>query len=205
MRIMKKSIDYDGRHYTYDAKRGYYCDHGKYLHRAVWEHYHGKIPEGMVIHHIDHNRANNDISNLALLTEKDHRNIHSRELTDEQREARRRNMNERARPAAIAWHKSEAAKEFHRKQAHYMWVKVKKICKQCGMEFEGAYCSKFCSNKCKSAWRRAAGLDNIIRTCPICGRDYKCNKYDKRETCSKSCANVLKWRKRKNSTLAPLA
>ena len=205
MRIMKKSIDYDGRHYTYDAKRGYYCDHGKYLHRAVWEHYHGKIPEGMVIHHIDHNRANNDISNLALLTEKDHRNIHSRELTEDQREAYRRNMNEKARPAAIAWHKSEAAKEFHRAHAVVLRTRVKKICKQCGMEFEGAYCSKFCSNKCKSAWRRAAGLDNIIRTCPICGRDYKCNKYDKQETCSKSCANVLKWRKRKNSTLAPLA
>lgn len=40
----------------------------EFLHRAVWEEHHGKIPEGMTVSFRDSNRLNCDISNLMLIT-----------------------------------------------------------------------------------------------------------------------------------------
>lgn len=41
-------------------------------HQVVWMKANGDIPKGMVIHHKDHNRFNNELSNLELLTTKQH-------------------------------------------------------------------------------------------------------------------------------------
>lgn len=38
-------------------------------HRIIWEMFNGKIPESMVIDHIDGNKANNMIENLRLATQ----------------------------------------------------------------------------------------------------------------------------------------
>jgi hypothetical protein len=38
-----------------------------YIHRLVYEHCHGEIPEGMQIDHLDHNASNNGIANLKLV------------------------------------------------------------------------------------------------------------------------------------------
>lgn len=46
-------------------------------HHIVWEAAYGPIPEGYQIHHIDHNKKNNDLDNLALLTVSDHQKTHS--------------------------------------------------------------------------------------------------------------------------------
>lgn len=45
----------------------------QYSHRLIYECYHGLIPEGFDIDHIDGNRANNCILNLACLTRAEHR------------------------------------------------------------------------------------------------------------------------------------
>ena len=45
-------------------------------HNLVWEKANGPIPEGMFIHHIDHNKTNNDIDNLQLVTPLEHKRIH---------------------------------------------------------------------------------------------------------------------------------
>lgn len=51
----------------------------RYLkHRYVWEQYNGKIPDGYEIHHRDMNTHNNNISNLTMLTIKEHRSLHSK-------------------------------------------------------------------------------------------------------------------------------
>ena len=42
------------------------------MHRVVWEHYNGKIPENHDIHHINHNRQDNRIENLELYTKSEH-------------------------------------------------------------------------------------------------------------------------------------
>lgn len=91
----------------------------KYLHREKMRLYLGFTEEQMVdydVHHIDGNKDNNDINNLKLLTKQEHQKHHAKILTKEQRDARRKNMNEKARPAAIAWHKSEAGRAWHKEQ-----------------------------------------------------------------------------------------
>jgi len=42
------------------------------MHRDVWEHHNGKISPSHDIHHIDHNKTNNDIKNLELYTKAEH-------------------------------------------------------------------------------------------------------------------------------------
>ncbi|WP_077603633.1 HNH endonuclease [Oceanobacillus sojae] len=49
----------------------------KLMHRYVWEYYNGKIPENHDIHHKDHDRSNNDISNLELYSKSDHARLFS--------------------------------------------------------------------------------------------------------------------------------
>ena len=39
------------------------------VHVVIWEMFNGKIPKGMVIDHIDHNRVNNRLNNLRLVTQ----------------------------------------------------------------------------------------------------------------------------------------
>lgn len=45
-------------------------------HRLIYEYYNGKIPNGNVIHHIDHNSQNNRIENLQSMTSEAHRKYH---------------------------------------------------------------------------------------------------------------------------------
>jgi len=42
------------------------------LHHAIWEDHFGKIPWGNIIHHLDGNSSNNDLSNLACIPLQDH-------------------------------------------------------------------------------------------------------------------------------------
>lgn len=51
---------------AYDGKTYYFMEH-----RVIWVWNNGAIPEGMVINHKDYNRANNDIANLELMTQKE--------------------------------------------------------------------------------------------------------------------------------------
>lgn len=49
----------------------------RFEHCVVWENANGVIPDGMQIHHIDHDKTNNDLSNLQLVTPLEHKRIHS--------------------------------------------------------------------------------------------------------------------------------
>lgn len=46
------------------------------LHRIIWETANGSIPNGYDIHHKDHNRTNNSISNLEMIHQSEHRGNH---------------------------------------------------------------------------------------------------------------------------------
>ena len=196
-----KTIILDGYKFTKTGNKKYHYNSTlrKYLHQYIWEKENGSIPKGYEIHHIDQNTDNNSIENLCLLSIKEHQEIH-KELSwnEERRERARNNLNKKARPKAKEWHRSEKGKEWHKK--HYERMKDKLFIEK---EFECEYCKKkykainnntnrFCSNKCKSAWRRKSGIDDVEKVCEICGSKFKTNKYSKTKTCSRSCANRLK-------------
>ncbi len=42
--------------------------YSKYLHRIVWESFNGEVPNGYEINHIDHDKSNNTLNNLELVT-----------------------------------------------------------------------------------------------------------------------------------------
>lgn len=101
------------------------------------------------VHHIDRNRDNNDISNLQLLTKREHTKLHA--LEDGK---------------TLSEYKAKIPKpEF-----------IVKICEQCGEEYNSssnvAHKQRFCSEKCKMKWRRANGLDREQRVCVFCGKTF---------------------------------
>ena len=57
---------------------GYYrLSNNKLLHIQVWEDYYGTpLPSGYEIHHKNHDRTDNRIENLELLSEMEHRRLH---------------------------------------------------------------------------------------------------------------------------------
>ena len=197
---------FNGLKFTRDDKTGYYLNsmNRKRIHRYVWEYYNGEIPEGYEIHHIDHDKSNNDISNLQLLTQKEHMKLHGSELTEAQRQKMRDNLTNTARPEASKWHGSKEGIAWHKK--HYdqmkdkLYIKSDFVCTQCGKEYISIANghSKFCSNACKSKYRRNMGFDNVERICANCGNKFNVNKYAKTKYCSRSCANIGRSRRGRN-------
>lgn len=47
-------------------------------HRLIWEKAYGEIPEGYIIHHIDGNKSNNDLSNLQMMSREEHSRLHGK-------------------------------------------------------------------------------------------------------------------------------
>lgn len=165
----------------------YFQKRGRRLHRAVWEAHHGPVPDGCHIHHRDGDRSNNQIENLACLDGTDHLSLHAVERADESRE-----IIDRIRHRAAKWHGSAEGKQWHKE--HYqkhcaaaLQAEFDFQCEQCGADFKGKHGSKFCSNKCKSAYRRDSGVDDERRECVVCGRMFVTNRYSKTRTCSRSC------------------
>lgn len=117
-------IEYNGKIYKpYSNRckneRFYYRTNGfvdgeKYLHRQLWIDNHGSIPKGYVVHHIDHNSLNNDLSNLKLITLSEHSKHHG---TDPKNIAKARETIKIARIYAAKWHKSPEGLRWHQMQA----------------------------------------------------------------------------------------
>lgn len=186
----------DNIKFTKDKKTGYYLSSKKIngkrirLHRYIYEKFKGKIPKGYEVHHIDQNKENNDINNLELLLKKEHQKIHSMTLTAEERERRKNNLEQKARPEAIKWHKSKDGKIWHKEQYKKTLgnrQKEKFICIECQKEFEAYNTGKnsFCSNKCKTRYRKKSGVDNVERKCQRCGNVFIINKYSQKKYCGK--------------------
>lgn len=104
----------------YKKPQGYYKSSfeygGIYMHRYVWEHHNGKIPQGFHIHHIDGDKANNAISNLELISASDHTREHAKTNLWVGSEANKMQLRE-AREKAKLWHRSEAGRAWHSEHA----------------------------------------------------------------------------------------
>lgn len=190
------------------ADRVYYVPSGQYrtkgigrLHQEIWRDAHGPIPAGHHIHHRDGNSLNNSLDNLECVPGDEHHAYHMSLLSDEER-AKRREWFHQIRRRASNWHQSSSGRQWHKELGKYSWEgreSQQYICQQCGSMFSsrGIAPPKFCSNACKSAARRAKGLDLEKRICIICGARFSANKYQPNATCSRSCGGKLFHKRRR--------
>jgi hypothetical protein len=202
-------IVYDGKTWT-KQKNGYYqatirTHQGKnWLHQYVYEKEIGPQPKGMDIHHKDHNKDNNATSNLTLINAQDHSSWHSKIYfaTGDNYQKQIAHLN-RVRPTKV-WPDDPIKREEHRQALIAGMADIKPVdreCLNCGSKYSVLPIgkSKFCSNKCKSAWRRNSEVDNEHRNCQACGKYFTVNKYSKKITCSRSCGNVIRGRTMRNA------
>lgn len=195
-----KYIEYDGLKFCRDDKTGYYLNSTirKRLHRYVWEKEVGTIPKGCHIHHVNGNKADNRIENLAIMTASGHERMHGQEI---ERKAKVRENVKKAVLAAPAWHHSEAGKAWHSQQAKGRKPpRIEKTCDVCGNLFMGTKIQRFCSNACKAKYRRDSGLDNVERICEQCGKPFMTTRFKEQKYCSRECMNKahIGWRERKS-------
>lgn len=177
--------------------RVYYKGHvpGKgirYLHRYLWRREHGPIPDGHHVHHLDGDPLNNALENLVCMPGRRHMSKHSKQWHEEHPEESAAHW-AKAVEAAPPWHSSPEGKAWHSKNGKLSWEMrdpVGYVCEQCGTHFASLKRGKvrFCSNACKSAWRRAAGIDDEERVCEACGKTFRINKYRKTRVCSRTCS-----------------
>lgn len=184
---------------TYYLCGKYFQKNGTRLHRVVWEHHNGEIPEGYHVHHKDSNRSNNDIENLELVEGKKHLKLHG---ANEERKAKSRENIKKAIECAKEWHSSEKGRQWHSEHGRKTWENrepVEYACDFCGKKFQSLKLTQtgnhFCSNNCKASFRRHSGVDNETRNCEKCGKEFATNKYSKARYCSLICSrHSRKWR-----------
>ena len=154
---------------------------------------HGEIPPGHHIHHRDGDPLNNAPDNLECIAPAEHVRLHY----DDERRQRAREHIARIAPLAAEWHRSDDGRKWHREHPPVVVV-VERECEQCGKRYEAADrgVNRFCSNACKSAWRRASGVDDEDRVCVECGEGFRTNRYSKTVTCSPACAGRRSGRAR---------
>jgi hypothetical protein len=101
-----------------------------------------------------------------------------------------------------AWHRGEFGRRWHSQHAKEIMDEQKKQvislkCKHCGRSFLTLAMTKsrakFCSNACKSAFRRKSGCDDIVKVCSVCQKPYLSDKYAHNRTCSRKCAAALRF------------
>ncbi len=185
---MAEHQEHFDRKFYQDLKTGYWIstDYPRIrAHRWVWNNIHGKIPKGYHIHHKDENKSNNNIINLELIECSRHYRHH---YTEEKR-AWSRKWAEKIRPLTKAWHASEEGIAWHKRHARKCnfgnWEPVDYKCEQCGKDFKSKKHSitRFCSNNCKSKWRRLSGIDDADFPCERCTKMFRKNKYGRKKFC----------------------
>jgi endogenous inhibitor of DNA gyrase (YacG/DUF329 family) len=170
------------------------------MHRAVWEHHNGPIPAGFSVHHNDHDRANNAIDNLELISSGEHATLHGKHRAVHNREELLAHMRDVMQPAAARWHSSEEGVEWHRAHGKRTWEgreAVEYTCAHCGGLFSrlvGTNKRGYCSPKCQSAARRASGVDDETRVCAHCGAEFRVNKYARTKFCGAGCSAASRKR-----------
>jgi hypothetical protein len=169
------------------------------LHEEIWIDAHGPIPDGCHIHHDDHDPLNNDLGNLVCLTSEEHAAEHEESWSERSSQPAQLAHLEAIRSLAVAWHRSPEGHDWHVEHGKRTWEgreSTPRTCEQCSTPFESVTLradDRFCSNACKSAWRRDAGLDDVDRTCHQCGDVFRVNKYSGKRHCSRACGARCRW------------
>ena len=167
-------------------KEGHFVKPQLHLHRVVWEYYHGNIPDGYHIHHVDEDKTNNRIENLQALTASEHRSVH---------------VKNRIAPKICP----VCGKSFFTKVKEQICCSpachairqtkplIEKVCPVCGKTFEVKNkCANqiCCSHACSYIHRRKPSTKRI---CAICGKEFEpTTKHPEVQTCSPSCSAKLR-------------
>ena len=62
--------------YLWDNRYMRSIHNGELLHRTIYKSIYGNIPKGMLVHHIDGDKLNNNPNNLELITRVEHCKLH---------------------------------------------------------------------------------------------------------------------------------
>jgi hypothetical protein len=124
----------------------------------VWETHNGDIPDGMFVHHVDGDKSNNGIENLALMDGGKHSSYHTKKRIAENPEAYRKRFLAATQDLAKEWHKSEEGRLWHSKHAmdnsSFIDRTEDAICVVCGAHYKVTKVRKnkamFCSGRCKA-------------------------------------------------------
>lgn len=191
----------DERTQIFDGERFYLaqCGHFKQtktIHQKVWTYCRGAIPSGYQIHHIDHNKANNNIANLQLMTASEHQSHHmplgvtSKKLQEFTCEVCGKKY------TAYKCGSNRFCSSLCRSRYRQSTELEKRVCPQCGKEFvtyrgnKARHCSHACSMDAKRKHYQ------VKRICPTCGKEFITTTYANKIYCSRSCVN--KGRKRRD-------
>lgn len=187
--------EFNGVRY-YLKPEGYFKAHhrvgGEYLHRAVWKHAHGPIPDGFDVHHKDGNKADCGLDNLELQSKLEHGRMHGLERD----KAELRALLEAARPLAAAANRALAGSEAaaDRSRRGMLSRPMERLtCVQCRRPYEvraGSVRRGFCGQACQQAARRASGVDNEGRVCEQCLVRFIVNKHSAKRFCGRRCAGI---------------
>lgn len=205
---MTETVVYDGIKFRrYEGRKYFTPGHAdrmagvEDLHREVWKREVGPIPDGWHVHHIDFDPSNNHVSNLQCLAPPEHEAIHAANRSALGRTPEFQAHLALIRHLAAEWHGTPAGIAWHREHGADSWKNRKPVayaCEHCGTKYETRSkkgTERFCSNACKSAARRASGVDTVTKACVMCGTAYEANRYSKSSTCSPTCRANLRWSK----------
>jgi len=182
------SIEFNGRVYKrypngkhpnyYYWKFGHGNKQSEMLHHAVYKFYHGEIPNGKIIHHIDHNPLNNSIENLEAVSRSEHNRLHPEKIDN----IVRMGLNTKGAYTKSNWNQRRI-KAIARLQSE------ERVCEQCGGRFTATNVhQRFCSKKCHHKWQYTSPKCTTEMVCQYCGITFMGNKYLKPKCCSKECA-----------------
>lgn len=200
--MVKKFVVYKGEKFWLQTTGRYYQSGRKevserLLHRRIWVEAFGEIPAGMQVHHKNEDWTDNDLGNLELVPESEHKSAHmTKSMADPDFRANAMRGLEVAREKAAEWHASDDGIEWHKAHGKKTWegrAPTKASCVVCGSEFETFFPSraKFCSRSCeqKDSFQRHKTSTGV---CVLCGKEFVFNKYRKQECCSRVCSNRLR-------------
>lgn len=91
----------------------------------------------------------------------------------------------------------ECIPAFDHLSSHARSRRTLKVCAFCRKEYETTHAGRggrFCSNPCKSAWRRKEKLDNEWRKCVECGVKFFVSRFKNTLNCSRSCGATYRNR-----------
>ncbi len=195
------------RKFYLDKQTGYWIstDYPRIrAHQWVWKCHHTMIPKGYHIHHKNEDKSDNRIENLELIEQSRHLKLHMDDrLKDPIQLQKIKDNCAKIRPMTKAWHASEEGKAWHKLHALKIGFGQNPlrayICDQCQKSYQskvpGDNGTRFCSNNCKSAWRRSQKKDIITKKCFQCSKDFDSHKYNKTLCCGRMCAAQMRKNK----------